>query len=324
MDSTYLFFLALAFVAAALFVEGMYLVWNSNWGPDARRTADRMRSISTTSAQAGAPTLLKKRVMSERPALDKALLAVPGIHALDRFLVQSGLGLTVAAFLVTAGAIAIAALVAVALFGAPALFAALAGIAGVIAWILFVQYRRVTRMRAIDRQLPDALELMARAMQAGHALSSAMRLVGTEGQHPIASEFRATFDEINFGMPLERALQNMGDRVASHDLRFFVEAVLIQRDTGGNLAELLVSIADLIRERQNLIATVRVLSTEARVSAWILGILPFALAGVLFFLNNDYISWLWKDPAGVNAIFAMLALMVFGIWWMWRMVKFRV
>jgi tight adherence protein B len=165
---------------------------------------------------------------------------------------------------------------------------------------------------------------MARAMQAGHAFSSALRLVAAETLEPIASEFQTVFDEINFGLSTEQALSNLAVRVSSRDLRYFVVAVLIQRETGGNLSEVLVSIARLIRERQKLLATVHVLSAEARISAWVLTILPFVLGAVIAFVNRRFLAQLWTDPIGIDMLAASTVLMAIGIWWMWRMVRFRI
>ena len=179
-------------------------------------------------------------------------------------------------------------------------------------------------MRAIERQLPDALELVARALRAGHALSSALEMVATEAPQPIAREFQLAFHEATYGVPMQEALVNLANRVALTDLRFFVIAVGIQRETGGNLAELLDKLSALIRERFQLLGTVRVLATEGRMSAWILTILPFVLLFAMHFVNPRFMSILWKDPAGLTAIYIGITLMVTGIIWMWRTVRIRV
>jgi tight adherence protein B len=179
-------------------------------------------------------------------------------------------------------------------------------------------------MHAIEHQLPDALDLMARAMQAGHAFPSALLIVGQEGPQPIASEFRTTFDEINFGVSTEAALTGLSTRIKSSDLRLFVVAVIIQRQTGGNLSELLTSIAALMRERQKLVGSVRVLSAEGRISAWILGILPFALVAAISLINPEFIRPLWMDPAGIRLSVVAVALMGLGILWIWRTVNLRI
>jgi tight adherence protein B len=161
-------------------------------------------------------------------------------------------------------------------------------------------------------------------MQAGHAFSSALLIVGSEGSPPIRNEFQTTFDEINFGIATETALHHLTQRVASSDLRFFVVAVLIQLETGGNLTDILKSLAALIRDRQRIAGTVRVLTAEGRLSAWILGLLPFVLAAILSVVNHEFISKLWTEPLGIRMLQISLTLMVLGVWWMWRMVRVEI
>ena len=322
MYNLYSLTLVLTFFAAVLFVLGAYVVWNAFWGPAAQRTAERLRAISAAD-DVRDTQLLRRRSMSDIPWLEKVLLGVPRVHALDRFLMQSGMKLTVALFLGMTLMAALGAFALVTLFDGPAWLGAIAALVAIGAWVGFVQYQRVRRMHTVDRQLPDVLELMARAMQAGHAFSSALQLAGTDGPQPIAAEFQTTFDETNFGMPLDQALENLSHRVHSEYLRFFVVSVLIQQETGGNLADILVSIAGLVRERLNLAAHVRVLSTEGRISAWVLVVLPFVVAALIWFLNRPFISLLWTDPAGFRVLIVALVLMATGAWWMHRMVHFR-
>ena len=188
---------------------------------------------------------------------------------------------------------------------------------------LRVLHARGRRLHGIEQQLPDALDLMGRAMRAGHAFPTAVQMVANEGPEPIASEFRITFDEVNYGVPMQDALGNLATRVPVADLRFFVVAVAIQRETGGNLTELLDKLARLVRERFRLMGLLRVLSAEGRLSAWILTVLPFALVGVIHFVNPKFISILWTDTAGLYAVYASISLMAVGIFWMWRTVKIR-
>ncbi len=323
MDTMYLLFVVLGFFAVVLLLEGLYLTWNAYRGPEARRIERRLQVLSAGDGAVKAP-LLRKRLLSDVPAVERVLLQLPRVHALDRFLLQSGMALTVASFLLIAAALAVAGAVAASLAGMPLVVVLVCAAAPVALWAGYVQRKRLARMRMIDLQLPDALDLIARAMQAGHAFSSALRLVGTEGPQPIAQEFLSVFDEINFGIPFDQALGNLASRVASADLRFFVVAVLIQRDTGGNLAEILGSISMLIRDRQKLAGSVRVLSAEGRISAWILSLLPFVLALAITFVNRQFIAALWTDPLGVRMVGVALGLMAVGIWWMWRMVKIRI
>jgi tight adherence protein B len=166
--------------------------------------------------------------------------------------------------------------------------------------------------------------MLARALRSGHAFTGAIGMVGSEFAEPMSGEFRITFDEINYGISLNEALMNLATRVPIRDLRYLVIAVLIQRETGGNLAELLDGITSLIRERFKLFDKVRVLSAEGKLSAWILALLPFGTAGVMVTINPGFLDVLWQDPAGVNLLWTVLGSMVFGVFWMRHIVKMRV
>jgi tight adherence protein B len=199
--------------------------------------------------------------------------------------------------------------------------------AAVVAALLplgFLLRARQRRMRRIEVQLPDALDLMARALRAGHAFPSALKMVGEEMSDPIAHEFGAAFDEVNYGISMQDALLNLAARVPSNELKYFVVAVLIQRTTGGNLAELLDNIAAIMRARQKLLGTIRVLSADGRLSAWILCILPFALAFAIFMLNPGFLSVLWTDPAGRMAVVIAAVLMAIGIFWMREVIRIHI
>jgi tight adherence protein B len=190
--------------------------------------------------------------------------------------------------------------------------------------VLYVRRRRAKRLRQLERQLPEACDMLARALRSGHAFSLAIDMVGTEFAEPMGGEFRATFDEINYGVSLNEALANLAMRVPIRDLRYFVIAVLIQRETGGNLAEVLDGITALVRERFKLFDKVRVLSAEGRLSAWVLGLLPFIVGMLMLFLNPGFLQVLWQDPMGLKMTIAALSSMAVGVVWMSRVVALRV
>ncbi len=175
-----------------------------------------------------------------------------------------------------------------------------------------------------ERQLPEALELVSRALKAGHAFSVGLKLVGEEAADPIGVEFRRVFDEVSMGVSLPQALQNMTDRLDCVDLRFFVTSVLVQRETGGNLAEIIDSLAGLIRRRFELQLRVKALSAEGRFSAVILFFLPLVVGGVLFKMNPEYMMTLFTDPMGQNMVMVGSFLMVAGAIIMKRMVEIKV
>lgn len=149
-------------------------------------------------------------------------------------------------------------------------------------------------------------------------------MAGEELSEPIAGEFRLVHDEINYGTSLQQALNNLGERIPITDLRYFIVAVLIQRESGGNLTEMLSNLSRLIRERLKLHAKIRVLSSEGRMSAWIPGLMPFALAALLNVVNPEFMSTLWTDPIGIVILQWLAGLMVIGLFMLRRIVRIRV
>jgi tight adherence protein B len=188
----------------------------------------------------------------------------------------------------------------------------------------YLKLQCVNRVKIIEKQLPDALDLMVRAQQSGHSFISALQITASESLAPIGLELQKVFDEINLGIGVQTAMTHLASRIDSKEIRYFVVAVLIQNETGGNLAEVLRKTAALIRERQKIVGVVRVLSAEGRISAWILSLLPFVLAFLLYFINPDFISVLWKNPIGLNMLGLSLCLMLAGVFWMSRLVQIRV
>lgn len=325
MISTYYLFIVLGFLAVVLLLEGLYLTWNAYSGPQARNIARRLVSLSAGQGGDDAiRNLLKHRSLSKIGWMDRLLLRVPRIHLLDRLLVQSGLPYTVAG-VVTVTLLAYCGAVLLFLFANLGLQLALIGSVPVgAAPFLLILNQRQKRIDKIDAQLPEAIDLIGRALRAGHAFQGAVQMVANEGAEPVASEFRITFDEINFGVPLQDALLNLATRVPSTDLRYFVIAVLIHRDTGGNLAELLDNISRLMRERIKLKGSIQVLAAEGKLSAWILGVMPFALAALLNIVNPGFMKILFTDPQGRQVLATSLVLMAFGVIWLWRLTKIRV
>lgn len=324
MDFLYYLFVVLGFFAVVLFLEGAFLTWNAYKGPEKTRIAKRLQAISAGGSSGQSTTLAKQRLLAKTPGLQNLLLSMPRVHLLDRLLLQSGLDISVAGFLgVTVIAALLGALVAVFL-GVPLLLLAIIAIAAGALPLMYISRAKNKRMKVIENQLPDALDLMGRAMRAGHAFPSALRMVGNEMAEPIASEFRTVFEEINYGISTQEALTNLSTRVPSTDLSYFVIAVLIQHETGGNLSELLGNISGIIRERLKLMGTIRVLSAEGKLSAWILTLLPFVLAITLQAINPGFLSVLWTDPAGIKMTIIALCMMLLGIYAMSRIIKIRV
>lgn len=324
MDYLYYFFIALAFLAVVLLLEGAYLVWRGSYGSKAKRIQKRLQEISTSWQDVPGTSLLKQRLLSESSSLQRLFLQMPRLQQLDELLLQSGMSLLVSQFLAYTIMTGVGGMACAVLLGVPAAAMLLFAAGGAMIPFLFVMRARGKRLLVIEQQLPETIDLMARALKAGHAFPGALRMAASEGTEPTAGEFRQVFDEINYGVSLQQALVNLAARVPITDLRYFVIAVLIQRESGGNLAELLEKISGLIRARLTLLGKVRVLSAEGRMSAWILSCLPFAVALLLNIVNPGFLSVLWTDPIGPKIVGGALGLMVIGIFAMSRIVKIRV
>jgi tight adherence protein B len=192
-----------------------------------------------------------------------------------------------------------------------------------IPW-LWLWNKRRARLKKFASQLPDALELVARALRAGHSLAAGLHVVAEEMPIPIAKEFGRVYEEQNLGIPLEDALRSITERVPNLDLRFFVTSVAIQRQTGGDLAEILDKIGHVIRERYKILGQVKALTAEGRLSGLVLIALPFGLFLMMLHTKPDYISLLWTDPLGVKMSIFALVLQVLGAYAIKKIVDIKV
>jgi tight adherence protein B len=312
----------LVFVSVLLLCVAGYQLWRSRRGTAAVRLQRRLAQVAR--AGEGERSLLKQRQLSEVSAIARLLSSVAVAARLERLIEQAGLSWTVASVTLTGAAAGALGLAFVILTAQPALFGLLAGaVLASLPW-MYVMWKRNRRMRRLEQQLPEALDLITRAVRAGHALPLAIQLLSEEMPDPIASEFRMVHEQVSFGISLQQALTGLCERVPLTDMRYFAVSILIQRQSGGNLTEVLGNLSKLIRERLKLLARVRVLSSEGRMSAWTLALLPFVLGGLMYLANPDFMRPLWTDPIGVSIIQTLLTMMLFGIILLTRLVKIRV
>jgi tight adherence protein B len=286
--------------------------------------ARRLRALSAGGHGEEQLTLTRQRALAESPGLARLLIRLPRVATLDRVLIQAGSDWSIAELFSMSLAAGFASLLMALLFRLawPASIAAMA--AGAAAPTMWILRQRARRLGSVEKMLPDTLDLVTRALRAGHSLPTALKLVGDEMRDPIGSEFRTLSEEINFGVPVNSALANLTRRIPSRDLEYLVVALAIQRETGGNLAELLENIASIVRERLKLFGEIRTLSAEGRLSAWILSLLPFGLLGVLELMNPQFLSVLWNDPFGTKLVVSSLVSMAVGIVWMRSVIRIRV
>jgi tight adherence protein B len=197
----------------------------------------------------------------------------------------------------------------------------LASIFGVVLALtpyLFLEFKILRRQDTLEKQLPDVLEFIARSLKAGHSFNSSLQIAVSESPQPISEEFKLVFDQINFGAQMYDALEGLTQRVDCAEIRYFVIAVAVNREVGGDLAELLQNVSKLIRERLVLRQSIHVLTAEGRTSAWILGLLPFVLGAVITFINPASIEILFTDETGQILLVVTLLMMLFGTYWMYR------
>ena len=195
---------------------------------------------------------------------------------------------------------------------------------GLLTPLVVVRQRRVARLRKFEEHFPEALDLMSRAIRAGHAFSAGVKMAADELDDPVGTEFRKTFDEQNFGLPLKDALANLMDRMPLLDVRFFATAVLIQRDTGGNLAEILDNLAGVVRERFKIHRQVRVHTAHGRMTGYVLLALPAFLAVALSFINPDHMALLFRERIGQTLLVGAIVMQVIGFVWIKKVVKIEV
>jgi tight adherence protein B len=256
----------------------------------------------------------RKRAEQEASVISRPLDEVPNLLEgfasrflnLRLFLEQANLSISPSNFVIVSGALFLVGCVLYAFVGFPLIFAPLVGIGTGILPLAFAGFMRKRRKNQFAKQLPEALELVARALRAGHSLGSGFHLVASEMADPIATEFNRCYEEQNLGIPMEEALDALANRVPNLDLRFFATAVILQRQTGGDLAEILDKIGHLIRERFKIWGQIQALTGEGRLSGIVLLALPPALFGVMLKLNYDYVMLLFEDPMGKK-------MMVFGV-----------
>jgi tight adherence protein B len=330
MDALFYGFVVLLFAAVILAVEGFYLWWMSTRGAAARRIARRLQVMSggSTGRAGERISILKQRRFSQAPALDRLLHRCKPAHRVDALLVQSGATWSVAQFVVASlGSMLLALMLPLALpaaAGMPAPARALVAAGGLLLPWGLLRRKRMRRLVRIEHQLPEAADFIARALRAGHSFTNVLQIVGNELPEPLAGEFRVAREEINYGVPMNEALHGLAARIPLTDLRYLVIAVLIQRESGGNLAEILGNISQIIRARLKLVAHVRVLSAEGRMSAWILGLLPFGVMGVMTVSSPDYITMLWTDPSGQRLLWIGVGMIAFGVIWLRKVIRIRV
>jgi len=321
-------FLVLFFV----FLSGLFLVYAlflfTSRKSDARRALlnERLAEAIRSSAHSTDVDvqLAREELLSEIPWLNRSLVKLELTAGLKRMIDQSDLQVTVMRLLLFAATAAAFGYLAAAMITISLplriLFAVIAGVLP----FLHVMNKRKKRMKKFLQLLPDALDLMSRGLSAGHAFTEALQMVATEMPEPISAEFRKTYDEQNLGLSLKLALENMVQRMPLLDLRMCVTAIMIQRETGGNLSELLEKVAYTIRERFRIMEDLKTLTLSSRWSAWLLCGLPIFMAVYMSAMNPTYMEVMWRDPRGHNLLFIAAVMQILGMLMVQKIMKIKI
>ena len=319
-----IFFGIAIFVMALLVIELSFHAVRIYQNPDRSFIRKRLsRSLDEASDESD-NSLLKKQVLSDVPFLNDMLAALPWFGGLQQTISQANMKYTLGFFILLSMTFGLIGYLAGYVFLKMIWQAIPMGIVCMSLPYLHLLMKKKERMAKFEKQLPEALDLIARALKAGHAFTSGMKLVAEEFKDPIGPEFDETLDEINFGLSVDDALKNLIKRVECVDLKFFVVSVILQRETGGNLSEILENLAHLIRERFKFRGKVRVLSAEGRLSAGILVAIPFLLFAGILVINPGYMAALIQDPIGQTTTMISIIMMVIGIFFIRRIIDIDV
>ncbi len=289
-----------------------------------RRLELRLHDVSPIAEAIDDSTVVKHELSGPLPVVEQLVARAPGNVSLSRLIAQSGVQTTPGSIvLISIGAGIALGLMAGLFFRAPFVWpaAALVGLAAPCVWLM---RRRTVRVNKFEEQFPDALDLMARAIRAGHAFQTSLGMVADELSAPVGPEFRTIFDQQNFGLPLKEALNGIAERIPLLDVRFFVTAVTIQRESGGNLSEILENLARVVRERFKIRRQVRTHTAHGRFTGYVLLALPAALAIALSSIAPEQMQLLFREPMGRIMLAGAVILQTIGYFWIRYVIKIEV
>jgi tight adherence protein B len=315
------------FLAVVLALEGVYYglrMWSKR-GRGVARFAEKVEKWSTDVKSIDeSVTIVRSSELSAVPWLNTWFLRNSVIQKLERLRVLAGGKQRVGQYLLYGLGSALGLGFVAVRVGVPFLLAGAMVLGGAVIPFLLLYRKKVARQRVFDRQFPETLDLLARSLRAGHTLFIGLKLVGEEFEEPIGPEFKLVFDEVSMGIPTIQAFENFAARVASSDVHYLVSAVNIQRETGGNLVEIMEALAWVIRQRFKLKQKVSALAGEGKISAVILCALPVLLGLVLSVISPHYVTIFIKDPTGHIMLTVAAVMLGIGVMVMSRMTSIKV
>lgn len=314
----------LAFVAVALGTVSLVLLWDALRASAKRRLILNRLQPDQPRALDLVPGLLRQTVGSPAGWLELAASKVPRLRDVRFRLQQANVHWSLRTYLVLATSTAMTLGLAAYLSTRVMLLSILFAVLGLLLPDLFVRRRNQKRMRRFEEQFPQAIDLLARAIRAGHPLAAGIRMVAEEAPEPVAGEFRQAFEEQRFGLPFEDALLGLSERNALVDVRIFVTAVLIQREVGGNLAEILDKISETVRARFTIQRQVRVSTAQGRMTGYVLALLPIGAAAGFYIVVPEHVMMLFNESAGKFMLTTAVILQLVGYAWIRKIVKIEI
>jgi tight adherence protein B len=317
----------MTFIVVTLLLGSAWMVATADTSQDVvRRRMDSVRKAERRGDVSLGLKLVRDEMLSTVPLLHKFMLRWSWSLRLRDYLLQAGVNMKPAKLVLISAVLAAGTefVLSNAVEAVPGLAAFGLAVVMLMLPFLFVAWKRKRRLRQFEERFPEALDLLGRAIRAGHAFTTGLEMISKDSPEPVASEFRTAFEEQNFGLPLRDALLNMTERIPLIDVRFFVTALLIQKETGGNLAEILDSLARVIRERFRIFRDVRIRTAQGRLTAGIMIALPVFMLFVLTILNPAYTRVLFFDPQGPTVLAVAALLQVVGSMIIWRIIQIEV
>jgi len=315
----------LIFIISIVVIEMILYAVRTLKNPDRARIRKKLRKITyNPQIKEEDHDITRKVVYSEIKTFDSFLKQITLMEKFHKLLYQANAKYPAGFFIILSILLAMSAFLVTGFLGYSHFVTIPAFLAGLVAPFVYLRRKKKKRMEKFMSQLPEALDLMARSLKAGHAFTTGLKLASEEFGDPLGPEFEVALDEINFGVPVPDALRKMTERVDCTDLNFFVVAVILQRETGGNLAQIIESIANLIRQRFKFFGQVKALVAEGMLSMRVLIALPFFIVGILMLLNPAYITQLFEDPLGHIMIGVALVMMFLGYLFMRNIVNVKV
>jgi tight adherence protein B len=288
-----------------------------------RQMVDQLRSLANEPVdRLGSPVF--RSAVFQSPWLRPIIARIPQFRDAELILQQAGITWTLQTLLLLSLGTAIGLGLMVLILSRSVPVGLVATVIGAILPNMYVRHRRTKRLNAFEELLPEAIDLVGRALRAGHPLSAGFKMAADDGPEPVATEFRRVFEEQRFGLPVQDSLLSMADRVNLVDVRILVTAILIQRAVGGNLAEILDNLAAVVRARFTIRRQIRVYTAQGRMTGYLLSALPLILFVILYSINGEYMSILFTDPVGKILVAVALAMQFIGFLWIRKIIKIEI